>query len=689
MNLELEVEKKITYLIKELNLKNYKLVIDQINQLVESEYNIPIIYNLLGAAYSNINKHTEAINAYKKGLILDSFNEEILRNLGKSYSKLEDNKNAYQCFSRAIKIKPNNPDAIFGIGLLELKKNNYQKSILKFSLAIEHNGKFYQAFYNRGIAYNYLGDLIKAQYDYVEAIKINKNYYQAYNNLGSILIKNKKIEDAIKVLEIAVKIKPEYIEALTNLGVAYLDLKKNKKSLEYFDKVLAIDPFYVRAISQKLYLMRKICDWSEDNFLKRNLNLINESKVEVTPWQLLSLDDDPQAEFIRAKKYGDQFLFTDIQSKYTNSKIKLAYFSSDFYEHAGMINMEGIFQNHDKNKFEVFAFDYGHLHNDNTHKRIKKYFDHFIYIDQKSDEEVIKMLREYKIDIIIHRNGYSQNSRNSLFAKKTVPLQISFLGYPGTMGVRFIDYIIADKVVIPEKNKKYFSENIIYLPNTYYPTNNKRKISYKNFNKSNLNIHDDAFVFGTFNNSYKISSSEFAIWMELLKKIKNSNLILLVNDEATKNNLIKEIIKYNQDPNRVKFLDFINNEEHLARHQLIDLYLDTFNYNGHTSAVDALYTGTPMVTKIGSSFTARVCASILKAVNMSELITKSEEEYFNLAFKLATNKTVYKKIKEALIQNIKIQALFNTKKYVRNLEKGYQIALENKIKQTKKKDIEI
>tara|TARA_B100000579_G_C22269881_1_gene593299 strand:- start:56 stop:589 length:534 start_codon:yes stop_codon:yes gene_type:complete len=177
--------------------------------------------------------------------------------------------------------------------------------------------------------------------------------------------------------------------------------------------------------------------------------------------------------------------------------------------------------------------------------------------------------------------------------------------------------------------------------------------------------------------------------MELLKKIENSNLILLVSDEATKNNLIKEITKYNQDPNRVKFLNFINNEEHLARHQLIDLYLDTFNYNGHTSAVDALYTGTPIVTKIGSSFTARVCASILKAVNLSELITSSEEEYFNLAFKLATNKKVYKKIKEALSQNIKTHALFNTKEYVKNLEKGYQIAFENKIKQTKIKDIEI
>ena len=257
------------------------------------------------------------------------------------------------------------------------------------------------------------------------------------------------------------------------------------------------------------------------------------------------------------------------------------------------------------------------------------------------------------------------------------------------MGVKFIDYIIADKIVISEANQQFFSEKIIYMPNTYYPTNNHRKISEKKYYRKDLNIDKDKFVFGSFNNSYKISSREFLIWMRLLGKIKNSYLILLVSDEITKENLIKEIKKHNQDPGRIKFLNFINNEEHLARHQLIDLYLDTFNYNGHTSAVDALYAGIPVITKKGNSFKSRVCSSILESINMNQLITNNEEEYFNLILEIATKKEKYNKLKLDLEFNLKSSALFNTKKYVHNLERGYQIAFENKVKYNKVQHVEV
>jgi len=689
MSTDIELEKKITYLINEFNSKNYKLVINHAKELINNDINISIIYNLLGASYSFTNMHLEAIDAYKKALKDDSENEEIFRNLGKSYSNLGENKNAYECFEKANKIKPNNADAIFGIGLLYLKNKKFKDSIEKFSLAILYNKNLFQAYYNLAIAQNYIGNLSEAQNNYLEAIKINQNYYKAYNNLGSILIKTKKTHDAIKFLEKALKIKPNYIEALTNLGVAYLGLKQYENALLYFNKALDLDSHYVRAISQKLYLMRKICDWSEDNILENNLNLINESNLDVTPWQLLSLDDNPKTQFTIAKKYGYQFGFEDFKTIYKNPKIKLAYLTSDFYEHAGMINMEGIFKYHDKNKFEIYGFDYGNFYNDATHQRIKKYFDHFFYIDKLSDDEVFEKIKENKIDIVIHRNGYSQNSRNSLFAKKTAPLQVSFLGYPGTMGVKFIDYIIADKIVIPEKNKQFFSEKIIFMPNTYYPTYNQRKISKKIFNKTDIDINKDAFVFGSFNNSYKISSIEFTIWMRLLDKIENSYLILLANDELTKKNLIKEVIKNNQNPSRVKFLNFLNQDEHLARHQLIDLYLDTFNYNGHTSSVDALYAGVPVLTKIGNSFPSRVCASILNAFNMSELIVSSEKQYFDLAFEIANNKEKLNKLKIDVKNNFEKTALFNTKKYVQNLEQGYELALKKKVIQDMVDHIEV
>lgn len=689
MNRDLDLEKIITNLVNEFNHRNYELVIIQANELIRKDHKVSIIYNLLGSSYAFINQHFKAVDAYKNALKLDLNNEEVFRNLGKSYTKIEEYKKAYECFDKANMIRPNNADAIFGMGILDLKKKKFKESINKFTLTIEINKNFFQAYYNLAIVQNYVGNLEKAKNNYFAAIRINKNYYQAYNNLGSILIRTKKINEAIEILKKAIVINPNYKEALTNLGVAYMDKKKYEDSLKYFNKALSIDPLFVRAISQKLYLMRKICDWSEDNLNENNLKLINESDVGVTPWQLLSLDDDPKLEFDRARKYGSQYSFEEFKSANKNLKIKLAYFTPDFYEHAGMMNMEGVFKHHDRNKFEIYGFDYGHFHNDETHERIKKYFDHFFYIDTLSDSEASQIIKENQIDIVIHRNGYSQNSRNSLFSKKIAPIQISFLGYPGTMGVKFIDYIIADKVVIPKENRDFFSEKVIFMPNTYYPTHNKRKISKKNYNKTDLGINKDAFVFGSFNNSYKISSIEFTQWMKLLSKIENSYLILLINDELTKKNLIKEILIHNQDPNRVKFLNFVNADEHLARHKLIDLYLDTFNYNGHTSAVDALYTGIPILTKIGKSFTSRVCASILKAVNMSYLITSNEKEYFDLAFEIATNKKLFSKVKLDLKNNIETSALFNIKKYVQNLESGYEIALKNKVKNDKVDHIDV
>ena len=680
MNIDLELEKKIARLFYEFKIKNYEYVILKAQELINKDQKFPIIYNLLGVAYSLTDNHYKATRAYDNALHLDPTNEEIYRNLAKSFFKLNEDDKAIEAFNKSIEIKANNADAIFGIGLVYLKKKKFKESIINFNLAINYNKNFFQAYYNLAIAQNYIGNLLESQNNYIEAIKINKNYYQALNNLGSILIRVKKVGEAIKVLEKALEIKPNYLEALINIGVAYLDVKKFDIALKSFNTVIEIDPDNVKAITQKIYLMRKICDWSEDNLLEQNLNLINESNIEVTPWQLLSLSDDPKKEHERAIKYGKQFRYQNIvKPTYQNSKIRIAYFTSDFYEHAGMMNMEGIFKYHDKNKFEIYGFDYGYSNSDKTHQRIKKYFDKFFYIQDLSDKEVVKIILENKIDIAIHRNGYSQNSRNSLFAKKIAPIQISFLGYPGTMGVKFIDYIIADKTVIPNENKQFFSEKIIYLPHTYYPTNNERSISKTIYKRADIGIDEEAFVFGSFNNSYKISSIEFSIWMSLLNKIDNSFLILLISDELTKKNLKKEILKHNQDLNRIKFLNFISIDEHLARHKLIDLYLDTFNYNGHTSSVDALYSGVPVLTKVGNSFTSSVCASILNAMQMNELIVSSKKEYFELAFEFATNKERFSKLKIDIKNKLETTALFNTKKYVQNLEKGYRIALSNKV----------
>ena len=251
------------------------------------------------------------------------------------------------------------------------------------------------------------------------------------------------------------------------------------------------------------------------------------------------------------------------------------------------------------------------------HKKIKNYFDKFFYVQQLSDKEIANFARKQKIDIAIHRNGHSQNSRSNIFAYRAAQLQISYLGYPGSTGLDYIDYMVADQVVIPPENQKYYSEKIIFMPDSYYPTDNTRRIGEKKFQRSDFNIPEDSFVFCCFNNSYKISFEEYDIWMKLLKEIENSYLCLLSHDKLDQKNLLFEAKKRNVDSSQIKFFDYINIEDHLARHALADLYLDTFNYNGHTSTVDALWAGVPVITKLGQSLTATGATKLKNTLSVS------------------------------------------------------------------------
>ncbi len=691
MSTKNNINQKIIHLVEIFNQKKYDEVIQQSNKLLIKGYKIAILYNLIGASYSFKNDHTKAIEFYNKSLDLNFNNEEILRNLGKSLIKIQKYDEAIYVFERSIKLKPNNIDSFFSLGFIYLQKGQYLESINNFKKTAELKNDIYDVYYNLGVLYDLLGNLDESKKNYISAIKLNNKYLTAINNLATIYIRQKKYNDAVTTLQMCLSIKPNFIQALTNIGVAYQALKRFKDALNFYEKALKINPTFTKAISQKLFLKRKFCDWSNQDQDKNQFGLIKNSQENITTWQSLCLDDSAKDEYIRAKNYSRQF--KSLRNKrvkfFKNKKIKIGYFTSDFHNHAGMMNMEGLFKYYDKTRFEIYAFDYGVNNNDQTHKRIKQYFDKFYYVSDLSDEKIADLSIKNKIDIGIHRNGYSQNSRTKIFSYNPCLVQINFLGYPGTTALEFIDYIIADKVVIPDNHKKYYSEKIIYMPSTYYPTFNERKISTKNIKRSEYNIPDDAFVLASFNNAYKISSLEFSIWMKIMSENISSYLLLLVKEQEARVNLKLEINKYNIDEKRIIFLDYIYIDQHLARHRIADLYLDTFNYNGHTSAVDALYSGLPIVTKIGNSFSARVCASILSAFDMPELITKTDESYYKLISRLINDKIFYRKILAKTKKNIFESKLFNTKNYIKNLEKAFSKILEMKIKENKTNNIYI
>ena len=332
---------------------------------------------------------------------------------------------------------------------------------------------------------------------------------------------------------------------------------------------------------------------------------------------------------------------------------------------------------HNKNDFEIFAYSFGPDQNDKIRSRFKNAVDFFYDVKDSSDREIALLAQKDKLDIAIDLKGYTANSRSGIFAYGAAPIQISYLGYPGTSGASFIDYIIADKVIIPKQNKLFYSEEIIYLPNSYQANDNSRVISNTLISKSEEGLPEKGFVFCSFNSNYKISSNEFDVWMRLLSKIDGSVLWLLKSNKWAEINLKKEAEKRGLDGNRLIFAKKVPQSYHLARHCLADLFLDTFKCNAHTTASDALWAGLPLITKMGKGFPSRVAGSLLNAIGLPELITQTVEEYEKLALDLANDSNHINLIKEKIIKNRLIKPLFDTELFTIHLESGYQQVYRN------------
>ena len=352
-----------------------------------------------------------------------------------------------------------------------------------------------------------------------------------------------------------------------------------------------------------------------------------------------------------------------------------------------MYLIAGLLSNHDKSKFEIYIFSYGKTKTGKYREFAKKNCRKFFDISDSTNKEIYKLSKNCRIDIAIDLKGYTKNTRSDIFSKRVAPIQINYLGYPGTMGVNFMDYIIADYTVIPKSQQKNYSEKIIYLPHSYQPNDNNRFVSKTITSKLDFGLPEDSFVFCCFNNNYKISPSEFDIWMRILRNTKNSVLWLFKSNKYADKNIINEAMSRGVDKSRIIFAEKIKVDEHLARHKHADLFLDTFNYNAHTTASDALWSGLPIVTKEGLQFASRVSASLLRSVGMEELITKTEEEYENLIMHLYENKNKLNKIRVELNTNNKNKPLFDTKQYTLDLEESFKRVFEIEINGKDKQNV--
>jgi protein O-GlcNAc transferase len=683
--------------------------------LIKDYPNEPLLYNISGACYKALGQLDAAVKSYEQALSIKPDYVEAHYNLGVTLNDIGQMKAAAKSYEQVLSIKPDYADAHYNLGVTLQELGQMEAAVKSYEQALAIKPDYAEAHNNLGNTLKELAQPEAAVKSYEQALSIKPDYAEAHSNLGNTLKELGQIYAAVKSFEQALAIKPDYVEAHYNLGITFNDLGQLDaavKSFEQalaikpdyaeahnnlgntlkelgqldaavksFEQALAIKPDYVKAHAQKLHQQSHMCDWClwpEFNKIKDTLGIKEKS---VSTFGLLSLEDAPERHLKRSKNYArETFKQTALplpcKPKAMPLKLNIGYFSADFHNHATMYLMATLFKYHDRNKFQIFAYSYGPDKKDTMRDALVNGVDFFRNVTGKADQEIVDLTRQDKIDIAIDLKGYTQQTRTSLFAYRLAPIQMNYLGYPGTLGAGFIDYIIADDVVISPEQRQYYSEEIIYLPHSYQVNDHTREISARTLSRTEFGLPEQGFVFCCFNNKYKISPQEFDIWMRLLDNIKGSVLWLLRSNKWAERNLRKEAKKRGINPERLIFADKLSQDEHLARQRLADLFIDTFNYNAHTTASDALWAGLPVVTKQGQGFAARVAASLLTAVGLPELITQTEEEYEALIIDLATDNTQLKTIKNKLAKNRYTHPLFNTELFARHLEEGYTQAYQ-------------
>ena len=567
-------------------------------------------------------------------------------------------------------------------GLLFLEEEKFSQAEFKLKQSLEFIPDRASTLTNLSAVQVKQKKYLDAKINAEKAIFLEAGNSQAYLNLGLIEAELKNLVSALHYFERALSLKPDYHEAWSNKGSTLHELKRYEEAIVHYHQALSLKPDINWAYGDFQNIKMKISDWSD--FYEGLINLANKIQLHqksIQPFISLALFSEALMHRKSAEIYVDEkFPFNPalglISKQPKRKKIRIGYFSADFHNHATGHLMAELFELHDKSCFEIIGFSFGPEKNDEMRQRLVKSFDQFIEVFSKSDIEIAQLSRDLNVDIAVDLKGFTQDSRTGIFSYRVAPIQVNYLGYPGTMGAEYIDYIVADKTLIPSQSQQYYSEKVVYLPHSYQANDRKRGISKKQFTRQELGLPREGFVFCCFNNNYKILPATFNAWMQILKMVDGSVLWLLKDNPWVSENLKKEAAKQGIDATRLVFAERMSLPEHLARHRHADLFIDTLPCNAHTTASDALWTGLPVLTLMGESFASRVAASLLNAIGLSELITTSQEEYIALAVKLADNSHKLADIKQKLKQNRLTTPLFDAPLFTKNIEAAYTIMYE-------------
>jgi protein O-GlcNAc transferase len=635
-------------------------------------------WNIRSAVLRDMKRFDEALASVDKVVALNSGSSQAWSNRAALLHDMKQLDEALASSNKATSLQPNHANAWHNRGVVLRDLKRLVEALASFDKAISLQPNYVDAWNNRGLVLKDRKQLDEALANFDKAIALKSDFPDAWVNRGNVLSELGRPEEALVSFDRAITLVPDNAIFWTNRANVLSELKRPEEAVASYGKAFAINPdaefLLGRYLSQKMV----VCDWDrlDDNIGKCGA-AIRAAKKIILPFPLLSLVDDPALQKMAARVFSDALwprnrALGPITRRDANEKIRIGYYSAEFHRHATFHLMAELLEAHSAARFELYGFSFGPNQLDEMRQRVSAAFDKFVDVRSMSDRDVARLSRECGIDIAVDLKGYTQGSRPGIFAEGCAPIQVQYLGYPGTMGADYIDYLVADRTVIPPGSQNDYMEKIVWLPHSYQANDSKRKISGRVFTRQEAGLPISGFVFCCFNNNYKILPETFESWMRILKAVDGSVLWLLESNLASAENLRKDAAARGVDAGRLIFAGRLPVDEHLARQRLADLFLDTWPCNAHTTASDALWAGLPVLTCMGKSFASRVAASLLNAVGLPDLITSSREDYETLAIALASHPASLAGFRKTLEHNRTAAPLFNGKLTARHLEAGYE-----------------
>lgn len=628
-------------------------------------------------ALLRLNRLPEALAALDRtvelapALVLAHYNRgTVLQSLGRAAE-------AMASYRQVLALEPGHVQARFNLGCIQLEREQLQDALDSLDRTIASAPQVPEAHNNRGVVLLKTGRLAEAVASFDKALALRSQYLEALNNRADARLRLGQHEGALDDLRVVLAQQPERVESRHTLARALRSAKRYEEAAQQFEWVAERSPDIPFVRGERLQARLACCDWRGLQADTEQLIMaVNAGQPVAEPFLALGVADDPAVHLSAARILVDR-LFPPADgamppgAQSAHPKIRVGYFSADFHGHATSHLMAQLFEEHDREQFEWYAFSYGPDIQDAMRDRLVAGFDHFIDVSSLPDIEVVTLSRSLGIDIAVDLKGFTLDNRFGIFARRCAPVQVSYLGYPGSTGASYMDYVIADKVVLPAGSRQYFTEKVVYLPHCYQVNDSLRRISDRQFSRTELGLPEQGFVFCCFNNNYKILPPVFDVWMRLLQAVPGSVLWLLEDNPAVSTHLRREAQLRGVAAERLVFAPRMPTADHLARHRMADLFLDTLPVNAHTTASDALWAGLPVLTCMGRSFAARVAASLLHTVGLPELVTETAQDYEALAIALARDPARLQALRDKLHAQKASSPLFNARQAARDIEAAY------------------